>query len=128
MRDTRHGKNGVHTLVGVLRQSNFGRLAGYPDVNDTERLARDPLMRQIVGGRAVDGQAASTSQMARFEADILASAHNLAALAASVTTRCLCSTSSAILSAAPCPKAMPTAPMAGRMFWHLSSPATKSVT
>jgi hypothetical protein len=45
LRDTRHGKNGVHTLVGVLRQSNFGRLAGYPDVNDTERLARDPLMR-----------------------------------------------------------------------------------
>ena len=38
-------------------------------------------MRQIVGGRAVDGQAASTSQMARFETDILASADNLAALA-----------------------------------------------
>ncbi|PTN01129.1 DDE family transposase [Rhodovulum imhoffii] len=38
-------------------------------------------MRQIVGGRAVDGQAASTSQMARFETDILTSPHNLAALA-----------------------------------------------
>ena len=41
-------------------------LAGYPDVNDADRLSRDPVMRQIVGGGAVDGQAASTSQMARF--------------------------------------------------------------
>ena len=38
-------------------------------------------MRQIVGGLAVDGQAASTSQMVRFETDILASALNLATLA-----------------------------------------------
>ncbi len=38
-------------------------------------------MHQIVGGRAFDGQAASTSQMALFETDILASAHNRAALA-----------------------------------------------
>ena len=79
--DTRCGKNGVHSFVGLLRQSTFGRLAGYPDVNDAGRLSRDPVMRQIVGGRAVDGQAASTSQMARFETDILASAHNHASLA-----------------------------------------------
>lgn len=59
---TRKGKNGVHTLMGLLRQPVFGRLAGYEDVNDAERLARDPVMRQIVGGRAVDTQAAS-SQM-----------------------------------------------------------------
>ena len=81
LRDTRAGKNRVHNFVGLLRQSTFGRLAGYPDVNDADRLARDPVMRQIVGGRAVDGQAASTSQMARFETDILASDHNRAALA-----------------------------------------------
>ena len=81
LQDTRTGKNGVHNFLGLLRQSTFGRLAGYPDVNDADRLARDPVMRQIVGGRAVDYQAASTSQMARFETDILASAHNRAALA-----------------------------------------------
>src|SRR6056297_1243122 len=80
LRDTRTGKNGVHSLVGLLRQSNFGRLAGYPDVNDADRLARDPVMRQVVGGRAVDGQAASTSQMGRFETDTLALADNRAAL------------------------------------------------
>ena len=64
LRDTRKGKNGVHTLMALLRQSVFGRLAGYEDVNDAARLARDPVMRQVVGGRAVDGQAASSSRWA----------------------------------------------------------------
>jgi hypothetical protein len=32
--DARTGKNGRHRLVGLLRQSVFGRLAGYEDVND----------------------------------------------------------------------------------------------
>ena len=81
LRDTRKGKNGVHTLMGLLRQSVFGRLAGYEDVNDAARLARDPVMRQIIGGRAVDGQAASSSQMGRFETEVLATAANRDALA-----------------------------------------------
>ena len=34
--DARTGKNGCHALVGLLRQSVFGRLAGYEDVNDAE--------------------------------------------------------------------------------------------
>ena len=32
--DARTGKNGRHALVGLLRQSVFGRLAGYEDVNE----------------------------------------------------------------------------------------------
>jgi hypothetical protein len=40
--DARTGKNGRHRLAGLLRQSVFGRLAGYEDVNDAERLFRDP--------------------------------------------------------------------------------------
>ena len=32
--DARTGRNGRHALVGMLRQSVFGRLAGYEDVND----------------------------------------------------------------------------------------------
>jgi hypothetical protein len=36
--DARTGKNGRHALVGLPRQSVFGRLAGYEDVNDAERL------------------------------------------------------------------------------------------
>ena len=48
--DARTGRNGHHALVGMLRQSVFGRLAGYEDVNDAERLRHDPAMRWIVGG------------------------------------------------------------------------------
>src|SRR6187200_663768 len=48
--DARTGKNGRHRLAGLLRQSVFGRLAGYEDVNDAERLCRDPAMRWVVGG------------------------------------------------------------------------------
>jgi hypothetical protein len=51
--DSRTGKNGRHALVGILRQSVFGRLAGYEDVNDAERLRHDPAMRWIVGGCSV---------------------------------------------------------------------------
>ncbi len=78
--DTRTGKNGRHALVGMLRQSVFGRLAGYEDVNDADRLGRDPAMRWIVGGRAVRRDAASPSQMGRFETERLASDENLVAL------------------------------------------------
>ena len=45
----RRGKNIRHRLLGLLRQAVYGRLAGYEDVNDAERLARDPAMRPIVG-------------------------------------------------------------------------------
>jgi Transposase DDE domain group 1 len=64
--DARTGKNGRHRLVGLLRQTVFGRLVGYEDVNDAERLCRDPAMRRVVGDRAITGCAASASQMGRF--------------------------------------------------------------
>src|SRR6202023_3918026 len=63
--DARTGRNGRHALVGLFRQSVFGRLAGYEDVNDAERLRHDPAMRWIVGGKATSGCAASPSQMGR---------------------------------------------------------------
>ncbi len=69
LRDTRRGKSTVHRLDGLVRQSVFGRLAGYEDVNHADRLALNPVMRQVVGGRAVDAQAASASQVGRFEPD-----------------------------------------------------------
>jgi Transposase DDE domain group 1 len=78
--DARTGKNGRHRLAGLLRQSVFGRLAGYEDVNDAERLCRDPAMRWVVGGGAPMGRAASASQMGRFETEWLARPENLAAL------------------------------------------------
>jgi hypothetical protein len=79
--DLRTGKNGRHLLVGLLRQSVFGRLAGYDDVNDADRLCRDPAMRWIVGDPAIAGSAASASQMGRFETEWLTRSENLVALA-----------------------------------------------
>jgi hypothetical protein len=79
--DIRTGRNGRHTLTAQFRQSVFGRLAGYEDVNDADRLGHDPAMRWVVGGRAVMKEAASTSQMGRFETEVLTGNANLAALA-----------------------------------------------
>ena len=79
--DPRTGKNGRHALTGLFRQSVFGRLGGYEDVNAADRLGRDPAMRWVVGGHAVAKQAASTSQMGRFETEFLAADETLAALA-----------------------------------------------
>ena len=38
--DSRTGKNGWHGMTGQFRQSVFGRLGGYEDVNDADRLGR----------------------------------------------------------------------------------------
>ncbi len=65
--DSRTGKNAWHGMTGQFRQSLFGRLGGYDDVNDADRLGCDPAMRWIVGGKAIERHAASTSQMVRFE-------------------------------------------------------------
>jgi len=72
LRDTQRGKNTVHRLEGLFRQSVFGRLAGYEDVNDANRLPLDRVMRQVVVGRPVDAQADLVSQMGRFEPETLA--------------------------------------------------------
>ena len=49
---------------------------------DAERLRVDPAMRRVVGGRASwpEKQAASTSEVGRFETDLLSTKRNLMAL------------------------------------------------
>ena len=77
--DSRIGKNTQHGLVPLLRQSIYSRLAGYEDVNDAERLCVDPAMRHVVGARAAqsDKQAASGSEVGRFETEILSTRSNV---------------------------------------------------
>lgn len=75
--DSRIGRNICHGMTALLRQSVYSRLAGYEDVNDAERLCIDPVMRQVVGGRAAGKQAASASQVARFETKVLTQPGNL---------------------------------------------------
>ena len=76
------GSNKQHVLLPLLRQSIYSRLAGCEDVNDTERLSVDPAMRHVVGGRAAlpEKQAASTSEVGRFETEMLSTKSNLTAL------------------------------------------------
>jgi len=80
--DVRTGRNIQHGMAALLRQSIYSRLAGYEDVNDAERLGVDPVMRQVVGGRAITHYAASTSQVGRFETEVLGHPNNLATLMA----------------------------------------------
>src|SRR5512142_2040325 len=76
LHDTRTGQNARHSLIALSRQSIFSRLAGYEDLNDAQRLRVDPAMRTIVGGRAKDHTAASTSEIARFETETLSTRAN----------------------------------------------------
>ena len=79
--ESRTGRNIRHHLVPLLRQSIYSRLAGYDDTNDAERLAQDPAMRGVVGWQGSDRNAASTSEMGRFETETLTQEENLKGLA-----------------------------------------------
>ena len=45
--DSRKGRNTQFPLADLFRQSAYSRLTGYEDVNDAQRLSRDPTLRLI---------------------------------------------------------------------------------
>ena len=76
------GKNTQLPLADLVRQSVYGWLAGYEDVNDAERLSRDPAFRLIGSEKVLERGAALTSRFQSFETELLTQAENLAGLAA----------------------------------------------
>ena len=81
LQESRTGRNILHHLVPLLRQSIYSRLAGYDDTNDAVRLSQAPAMRVIVGWQGSERKGASTSEMGRFETEFLTQEDNLKGLA-----------------------------------------------
>src|SRR5262245_65452706 len=50
LHDTRTGQNTQHSLLGLLRQANYSRLAGYEDLNYAGSLCHDPTMTIVWRG------------------------------------------------------------------------------
>jgi hypothetical protein len=80
--DTCRGRNTQFPLADLPRQSVYGRLAGYEDVNDAERVSADPTFRLIGSEKIWERGAALTSRLHSFETALLAEAENLAGLTA----------------------------------------------
>ena len=82
LRDTRQGLNTQFRLPDFLRQSVYGRLAGYADLNDAARLSTDPTFRLIGAPTRWDRSAALTSTLHWFETERLTHEDNLVGLMA----------------------------------------------
>ena len=66
----------------MQRQSIYSRLACYEDLNDADRLSRDPTFRLIGSEKIHDRGAALPSRLHWFETQVLTQAANLSGLAA----------------------------------------------
>jgi len=80
IRDERRGKSTQLTLPNLLRQSIYGRLAGYEDVNVAERLSQDPTFRLIGSAKILERGAALPSRQHWFETEVLSRDENLGGL------------------------------------------------
>ena len=60
-----------HTLEDLLAQRIFGLACGYPDANDADRLADDPIHKLLLGRDPIDGDSlASQPTISRFENEV----------------------------------------------------------
>jgi len=68
LRDTRQPGKILHSCVNLLRQRVFGIAAGYPDCNDADALADDPVQKLLLDRDPIDGQSlGSQPTLSRFE-------------------------------------------------------------
>ena len=66
--DDRQAGKVRHTLTDMLAQRIFGLACGYPDANDADRLADDPIHKLLLGRDPIDGDPlASQPTISRFE-------------------------------------------------------------
>lgn len=76
------GKNTRLLLTDLARQAVYGRLAGYKDVNDADRLSQVAIFRLIGSKKIVERRTALTSSFQSFETELLAQEGNLTWLSA----------------------------------------------
>src|ERR1700693_4597965 len=68
LRDERQAGKIDHQLTELLRQRVYGIACGYPDANDADRLASDPIHKLLLGGGPVGGpHRAAQRTLSRFE-------------------------------------------------------------
>ena len=68
LRDPRQTEKVTHSQLEVLRQRIFGIALGYPDANDAQGLAEDPIHKLLLGRDPVEGEPlASQPTLSRFE-------------------------------------------------------------
>lgn len=66
--DARQAGKVVHSSTDLLRQRVYGIAAGYPDCNDADTLAEDPVQKLLLGRDPIDGQSlGSQPTLSRFE-------------------------------------------------------------
>jgi len=68
LRETREEGKIVHPLLDLFRQRVYGIACGYPDCNDADRLADDPIQKLLLDRDPIDGNSlGSQPTLSRFE-------------------------------------------------------------
>ena len=68
IRETREEGKIVHPLLDLLRQRVYGIACGYPDCNDADRLADDPIQKLLLNRDPINGDSlGSQPTLSRFE-------------------------------------------------------------
>jgi hypothetical protein len=68
IRETRVEGKIVHPLLDLFRQRVYGIACGYPDCNDADRLADDPIQKMLLDRDPIDGNSlGSQPTLSRFE-------------------------------------------------------------